>query len=143
MKISEIMTRSVDVARPSDTVQQVARRMSELDTGFMPICDGRKVQGVITDRDIVIRVVAEGGDVNAPVSQYFTSDVEYALETDNVDKVVDRMGDQQIRRMVVVDANKDLVGVVSIGDIAREHKAKPVGQALGEISESGDQPSQS
>ena len=140
MKIRDVMTRDVEVARPSDSIQQVARRMSELDTGFMPVCDGRKVQGVITDRDIVIRVVAEGGDPTAPVGQYMTEQVEYAHEDDAFDKVADRMGDDQIRRMIVVDDNRDLVGVVSLGDLAREGKAKTVGRALGEISDPGDQP---
>lgn len=139
MKIRDVMTRDVEVARPSDTIQQVARRMSELDTGFMPICDGRRVQGVITDRDIVIRVVAENGDPSAPVSEYMTQQVEYAQETDALDKVTERMGDDQIRRMIVVDENKDLVGVVSLGDLAREGKSKTVGRALGEISEPGDE----
>ena len=141
MKVRDVMSRDVEIARPTDPIRQVARRMSEIDTGFIPVCDGRKVQGVITDRDIVLRVVAEGGDVNAPVSQYMTSQVEYALDTDDLDKVAGRMGDDQIRRMIVVDDNKDLVGVVSLGDLAREHKAKSVGKALGEISEPGDQPS--
>lgn len=140
MKVRDVMSRDVEIARPTDPIRQVARRMSEIDTGFIPVCDGRKVQGVITDRDIVLRVVAEGGDVNAPVSQYMTSQVEYALDSDDLDKVADRMGDDQIRRMIVVDDNKDLVGVVSLGDLAREHKAKSVGKALGEISEPGDQP---
>jgi CBS domain-containing protein len=140
MKVRDVMTRDVEVARPDDPIRQVARRMSEIDTGFMPVCDGRKVQGVITDRDIVLRVVAEGGDVNAPVSQYMTSQVEYALDGDDLDKVADRMGDDQIRRMIVVDDNRDLVGVVSLGDLAREHKAKTIGKTLGEISEPGDQP---
>lgn len=140
MKVRDVMTRDVEVARPDDTIQQVARRMSELDTGVMPVCDGRKVQGVITDRDIVLRIVAEAGDINAPVSQYMTEGVEYAFDDDALDKVTERMGDQQIRRMIVVDRNKDLVGIVSIGDIARDGKAKAVGRALGEISEPGDQP---
>jgi CBS domain-containing protein len=139
MKIRDVMTRDVEVARPTDTIQQVARRMSELDTGFMPVCDGRKVQGVITDRDIVIRVVAENGDVNAPVSQYMTESVEFAREDENMDKIADRMGDDQIRRMIVVDDSENLVGVVSLGDLAREGKSKTVGKALGEISEPGDE----
>jgi CBS domain-containing protein len=140
MKVKDAMTVDVEVARPADTIQQVARRMSEIDTGVIPICDGTKVQGVITDRDITIRVVAEGGDINAPVSQYMTEDVEYAYESDDLDKVTRRMGDLQIRRMIVVNADKDLAGIISLGDVAREGKAKVVGQALEDISESGDQP---
>ena len=140
MKVKDAMTTDVEVARPADSIQQVARRMSELDTGVIPVCDGQRVQGIITDRDIAIRVVAEGGDINAPVSQYMTEDVEYAYESDDLEKVAQRMGDLQIRRMIVVDSNKDLAGIISLGDLAREGKARKIGAVLEEISESGDQP---
>ena len=140
MKVKDAMTTEVEIARPVDTIQQVARKMSELDTGVMPVCDGTRVQGIITDRDIAIRVVAEGGDINAPVSQYMTEDVEYAYESDDLDKVAKRMGDLQIRRMIVVDSNKDLAGIISLGDLAREGKAKTIGNVLEDISEPGDQP---
>ena len=140
MKVKDAMTTDVEVARPADSIQQVARKMSELDTGVMPVCDGQRVQGIITDRDIAIRVVAEGGDINSPVSQYMTEDVEYAYESDDLDKVAKRMGDLQIRRMIVVDSNKDLAGIISLGDFAREGKAKTVGAVLEDISEPGDQP---
>lgn len=140
MKVRDAMTADVSVAAPSDAIRQVARQMSEIDTGFMPVCDGRKVLGVITDRDIVLRVVAEGGDPEAPVSEYMTEGVEYAYDTDDLKRVADRMGDDQIRRMIVVNADKDLVGVLSLGDVAREGKAKMVGQTLEEISDPGDEP---
>ena len=140
MKVKDAMTTDVEVARPADSIQQVARKMSELDTGVMPVCDGTRVLGIITDRDIAIRVVAEGGDINAPVSQYMTEDVEYAYESDDLDKVTSRMGDLQIRRMIVVDSNKDLAGIISLGDLAREGKARKIGAVLEEISEPGDQP---
>jgi CBS domain-containing protein len=134
------MTTDVEVARPADSIQQVARRMSEIDTGVIPVCDGQRVQGIITDRDITIRVVAEGGDINAPVSQYMTEDVEYAYESDDLEKVAKRMGDLQIRRMIVVTQDKDLAGIISLGDLAREGKAKVIGNVLEDISEPGDQP---
>ena len=140
MKVRDAMTTEVEVATPVDTIQQVARRMSELDTGVMPVCDGQRVQGIITDRDITIRVVAEGGDINSPVSQYMTEDVEYAYESDDLEKVAKRMGDLQIRRMIVVTENKDLAGIISLGDLAREGKAKVIGNVLEDISEPGDQP---
>jgi CBS domain-containing protein len=140
VKVRDAMTTDVEVARPADSIQQVARRMSEIDTGVIPVCDGQRVQGIITDRDIAIRVVAEGGDINAPVSQYMTEDVEYAYESDDLDKVAKRMGDLQIRRMIVVDSNKDLAGIISLGDLAREGKAKVIGSVLEDISEPGDQP---
>ena len=140
MKVKDAMTVEPEVARPSDSIQQVARRMSELDTGVMPVCDGTKVQGVITDRDIVLRVVAEGGDPSAPVSQFMTEGVEYAYEDDDLEKVAKRMGDAQIRRMIVVNSDKDLVGIISLGDLAREGKAKVIGKTLEDISEPGDEP---
>ena len=140
MKVRDAMTTDVEVARPADSIQQVARRMSEIDTGVIPVCDGQRVQGIITDRDITIRVVAEGGDINAPVSQYMTEDVEYAYESDDLEKVAKRMGDLQISRIIVVTQDKDLAGIISLGDLAREGKAKVIGQTLEDISEPGDQP---
>lgn len=140
MKVKDAMTPDVAVAAPTDTIRAVARRMSEIDTGFIPVCDGRRVLGVVTDRDIVLRVVAEGGDPEAPVSEYMTEGVEYAYDNDALDKVAGRMGDAQIRRMIVVDSDKNLVGVLSLGDVAREGKAKLVGATLEDISDSGDEP---
>lgn len=140
MKVREVMTRDVQTARPGDTLQQVARRMSELDTGFMPICEGDRVLGLLTDRDITIRAVAEGLGPQTPATEIMTSGAETASEDDDLDEVTEKMSRLQIRRVVVLDVNRKLCGVLSLGDIALEAKAKEAGRTLADISEAGDRP---
>lgn len=135
MKVSEVMTRAVQVANPSDTVADVARRMSEIDTGVMPIVEGDQIIGVITDRDIVIRVVGENRDNEIPVSDVMTGPVETCRDSDSLKDATKKMADLQMRRLVIVDDNGKLAGVLSLGDVAREHSARAVGHALEDISE--------
>lgn len=139
MKIADVMTRDVEIANPNDTIQSVAQRMAELDVGSLPVCDGRRIQGMVTDRDIAVRGVALGVTGDSPISQIMTGNLEYVLASDDLDRAADKMADHQIRRLPVVDENKDLVGIVSLGDLAQEHKAKIVGRTLEEISEPGGQ----
>ena len=140
MKVRDLMTRDVQTVRPSETIQQVARRMSELDTGFIPICDGDRVIGLLTDRDIAIRAVAEGKGPDTPATEIMTSGAESVMEDDDLDEVTDKMSRLQIRRILVLDAGHKLAGVLSLGDVALEAKAKEAGRTLADISESGDQP---
>ncbi|HVI34362.1 CBS domain-containing protein [Phenylobacterium sp.] len=135
MRISEIMSRDVKVARPQDTIQDVARRMVEIDAGVMPVCDGDRLQGMVTDRDIVVRAVSEGRSFQTPVSEVMTPDVECCYEDDDIGEAADRMAELQVRRLAVVDRDKRLVGIVALGDIARQAKDKTTGQTLEEISE--------
>ena len=135
MRINEIMSRDVEVARPQDTIQDVARKMRDVDTGVIPVCDGDKVQGMITDRDIVLRAVSEARSFETPVSEVMTSDVEYCYEDDDIAQAADKMAELQVRRLVVLDQDQRLVGIVSLGDIAQQGKDKTTGQALEEISE--------
>lgn len=135
MKVSEVMTRAVQVANPSDTVADVARRMSEIDTGVMPIVEGDQIVGVITDRDIVIRVVGENRDNEIPVSDVMTAPVETCRDSDSLKDATKKMADLQMRRLVIVDDNGKLAGILSLGDVAREHSARAVGHALEDISE--------
>lgn len=135
MRISEIMSRDVKVARPQDTIQDVARRMVEIDAGVMPVCDGDQLQGMVTDRDIVVRAVSEGRSFQTPVSEVMTPDVECCYEDDDIGEAADRMAELQVRRLAVLDRNKRLVGIVALGDIARQAKDKTTGQTLEEISE--------
>ena len=137
MKISEVMTRDVEVARPGDTIQSVAQRMAQLDVGAVPVCDGRRLQGMVTDRDITIRAVAQGLSLESPVSQVMTGDLEYLYADDDLDRAAEKMADSQIRRLPVMDRDQQLVGIVSLGDLAREHKEKVMGRTLEEISEPG------
>lgn len=135
MRISEIMSRDVKVARPQDTIQDVARRMVEIDAGVMPVCDGDRLQGMVTDRDIVVRAVSEGRSFQTPVSEVMTPDVECCYEDDDIGEAADRMAELQVRRLAVLDRDKRLVGIVALGDIARQAKDKTTGQTLEEISE--------
>ena len=135
MRISEIMSRQVEVARPQDTIQDVARMMREIDAGVIPVCDGDTVQGMVTDRDIVVRAVSEARSFETPVSEVMTADVEYCYEDDDIAQAADKMAELQVRRLVVLDHDQRLVGIVSLGDIAQQGKDKTTGQALEEISE--------
>ncbi len=140
MKVRDVMSRGVQTARAADTIQQVARRMSELDTGFMPICEGDRVLGLLTDRDIAIRAVAEGLGPETLATKIMTSGAESAAEDDDVDEVTTKMARLQIRRIVILDKAGKLAGVMSLGDVALEAKAKDAGRTLAEISEPGDRP---
>ncbi|MFN3585133.1 CBS domain-containing protein [Phenylobacterium sp.] len=135
MRINEIMSRDVERASPRDTIQEVARKMRDIDSGVIPVCDGDKVQGMVTDRDIVLRAVSEGRSFATPVSEVMTSDVEYCYEDDDITAAADKMAELQVRRLAVLDRDRRLVGIVSLGDIAQQGKDKTTGQALEEISE--------
>ena len=134
MNVSEAMTAQVVTAKPTDTIKRVAKIMQEVDTGVVPVSDNGKVVGLITDRDIVLRVVAEGGDLNGPVSAAMSEDVQTCREDDNLADAAARMGSHQLRRLVVVNDSGRLAGILSLGDIAQDYGAKRVGQTLEEIT---------
>ena len=134
MIVSDAMTAQVVTARPTDTIKAVANIMKQVDTGAVPVSDNGAVVGLITDRDIVLRVVAEGGDLNGPVSAVMSEDVQTCREDDNLADAAARMGNQQLRRLVVVNDAGRLVGILSLGDVAQDYGAKKVGQTLEEIS---------
>ena len=141
-KISEVMTRNVQVVAPDDTIIEAARLMREQDTGFLPVCDGDKILGSITDRDIVIRAVSSGLDPNNTiVRQAMSSGVQWCFDTDEVKDAAEKMQEHQIRRLIVVDQNKKLVGVVSLGDLATDMRSDRLkGETLEEISKPGHNP---
>ena len=134
MKVRDIMSKDVQVARPGDSLQDVATRMASGDFGFMPVADGDRLIGTITDRDIVVRAVAGGADCTAPVVEYITRDPHTARADDDLKTVLDSMGDRQIRRLPVLDKDDRLVGVVSLGDLSTRVKEKYAGEALEDIS---------
>ena len=134
MKVRDIMSKDVQVARPGDSLQEVASRMAAGDFGFMPVADGDRLIGTITDRDIVVRAVAGGAACTAPVVEYITRDPHTARADDDLKTVLDSMGDRQIRRLPVLDKDDRLVGVVSLGDLSTRVKEKYAGEALEDIS---------
>lgn len=133
MQISEVMTRDVEVARPDEPIQSVAQRMAAGDFGFMPVCDGTRIQGVITDRDLAVRALAQGLDGATPVAQIMSGDLEWRYDDEPAKDVLACMAEKQIRRLPIINRDKDLVGVVSLGDLAQE-KDHAAGEALESIS---------
>lgn len=131
--IAEVMTTDVEVIRPEETLRDAARAMADLDVGSLPVCDGRKLIGMITDRDITIRAVAEGKSPDTSVSDVMTDEVVWCTDTDSVDDVLQKMSDAQVRRIPVVDEDRQLVGIVALGDIALEEE-DDVDEALRDIS---------
>ena len=134
MKVRDVMSRDVQVARPGDSLQQVAMRMRDGDFGFMPVADGDRLIGTITDRDICVRAIAGGASANAPVVEYITRDPHTARADDDLKVVLDAMGARQIRRLPVLDRDNRLVGVISLGDLSTRVKEKYAGEALEDIS---------
>lgn len=134
MKVRDVMSKDVQIARPGDTIQEVSERMRSGDFGFMPVADGDRLIGTITDRDITIRATAGGAAPSAPVVEYITRDPHTARADDDLKTVLDSMGSRQIRRLPVLDKDDRLVGVVSLGDLSTRVKERYAGEALEDIS---------
>ena len=137
MKLREIMTRDVVVLQPDDSLQSAAKKMRERNIGFLPVCDGEELIGVISDRDITIRALADGMDVNIMLGRdMMTSPAIYCFDDQDVSEVAKLMEENQIRRLVVLNRDdKKLVGVVSLGDLARNESANRSGKVLQKVSE--------
>jgi CBS domain-containing protein len=137
MTIEQIMTQKVECIEPTMPIAKAAEKMRELDIGFLPICENDKLVGTVTDRDITIRSVAQGRDPRlAPVSEIMTQSVFYCYEGDEVDHVARYMQEKEVRRMLILNRQKRLVGVVSLGDIAKASGEKELaGETLGQIAE--------
>ena len=135
MKISEIMTTNVECVPPDNGVQQLADKMKTLDVGFLPVCENDRLIGTITDRDIVIRCLAGRQDITTlKASDIMTKDVHWSYEDDDVKDVAERMREKDVRRMLILNKGKRLVGVVSIGDISKVEE-KETGKTLRDITE--------
>ena len=143
MRVSEAMTRQVQLVRPDQTIQDAARLMADTDSGALPVIDGDRLVGMITDRDIAIRAVAQGKGPQAFVNEAMSPDVKYCFEDEDTDEVAHNMADLQVRRLPVVNREKRLVGILSLGDLATSGGARPAGEALKGISEPGGPRSQS
>ncbi len=134
-KVGEIMTRSVAVVQQDDSLQHAAQKMKTLNVGSLPVCDGDAMVGVVTDRDITVRGVAAGMiPQEARVSEVMTAEVHWCSESDSVQQAMELMGEAQVRRLAVLDENRKIVGVVSLGDLATRQSAQ-TDATLREISE--------
>jgi len=136
MKVHEVMTRGVQCAEPHTTLQEVASRMRDLNVGTLPVTNGNRLMGIVTDRDLAIRALATGKGPQTAVRDAMSTDVICCQADDDVKDAAELMKEHQIRRLVVVDDDRNVEGIVSLGDLAVEtHNEKMVGGALQKISE--------
>ena len=137
MRVSEAMTRGVKLCTPGQTIREVARTMAEIDAGAMPVGENDRLIGMITDRDIAIRAVAEGKGPDTPVREVMSEHIHYCYDDEELDDVAQNMGDIRVRRLPVVNRDKRLVGILSLGDVARTEGGETVGDAVVGVSQPG------
>lgn len=125
MTIAEVMTRNVATVSPEDSVRRAAQIMDDMNVGALPVCDGNKLVGIVTDRDITVRATSAGlNPEQTPVSDVMSGDVRWCFEDQRVEEVLAEMGDVQIRRLPVLERNsRTLIGIVSLGDLSTHHAA--------------------
>jgi CBS domain-containing protein len=142
MKVSEAMTSDVKIAQPDQTIQDAARLMLEIDCGFLPVGQGDRIVGMVTDRDIAVRAIACGKGPQTAVREVMTGDVKYCFEEEDLAYVAQNMGEQQLRRLPVVNRDKRLVGVLSLADIVIFGGGHRAGNALEGIAQAGGEHTQ-
>ncbi len=139
MKISEVMTRNVQTVRPDQTAREAAAFMLSADAGSIPVTEGDRLIGMITDRDIAVRGVAEGHGPETPVRDLMTNDIVCARFDDDTDDVASRMSEAQVRRLPVIDDQERLCGIVSLGDLSQQGADNAAEQALEGVTQPGGQ----
>jgi len=137
MKVSKIMSRDVTLLNPDQTICVAASLMAEIDAGALPVGENDRLVGMITDRDIAIRAVAQGRSAETKVADVMSKEVLYCFDTDEIDDVARNMGKARVRRLPVVNRDKRLVGIVSLGDLARSDDATNIGQTVTRVSTPG------
>lgn len=134
MNIEKVMTRDVEFCNPQTPIHEVAAKMKKLDVGVMPICENGHLKGLATDRDIILKAVAENSSLNTPISEIMTTDPVRGTIHMSAQEAADLMADVQIRRLPIVEDGK-LIGIVSLGDLAvTDNLEDEAGQALEDIS---------
>jgi CBS domain-containing protein len=141
MKLKDVMTENVEVVAPDTPLEEAARKMRELDVGVLPVCDGERLVGMLSDRDLTIRATAEGRDPKTtPVRESMTPEVVYLFEDQEISEAEQLMSEKQIRRLTILNRDKRLVGIVSLGDLAtKTDKTRAVGKTLEQVSEPNEQ----
>lgn len=141
MRVSDAMTRDVQIANPNQSIHDVAQIMAECDVGCLPVGENDRLVGMITDRDIAIRAVARGKSPDATkVRDVMTQDVKYCFDDQELSDVAQNMSDVQVHRLPVVDHDKHLVGILALADIANCEGAEVAGTAVCGISNPAEQP---
>jgi len=137
MRVSEAMTRDVRLCTPGQTIREAAKAMAEIDAGALPVGENDRLIGMVTDRDIAIRAVAQGKGPDTPVREVMSEHVHYCFDDEEMDDVAQNMGDIRVRRLPVVNRDKRLVGILSLGDVARTEGGETVGEAVAGVSQRG------
>jgi CBS domain-containing protein len=143
MQISNVMTRNVQIIAPDQTLRDAAATMRRLDSGVLPVGEEDKLVGMITDRDIAIRGMAEGKGPDAKVRDVMSPEVKYCFEDEDIEHVAENMAELQVRRLPVMNRDKRVVGIVSLGDLATQGSLPKTARALHGISQPGGQHNQS
>jgi CBS domain-containing protein len=136
MQVSQLITRNVETIAPDATVREAAQRMRSADIGSLPVCDGDRLLGMITDRDITVRAIADGLDpARTPVQDAMTPSVSYCFDDDDVRQAARIMEDKQIRRLPVLNHDRKLVGILAQADLARAGEDQLTGEVVQKISD--------
>ncbi len=121
MKVSDLMTRDLQIATPDQTIREAALMMEQHDIGSLPVSDNNRLIGIVTDRDIVIRAIAQGRNVDTPLREVMSQDVQYCAAEDDADEVSRKMANLEIRRLPVLDSDRRVIGMMSLANIAHSH----------------------
>ena len=141
MRVSEAMSRDVQVCTPGSSIRECAKVMAEIDAGALPVGENDRLIGMITDRDIALRAIAQGKGPDTPVREVMSTEVKYCFEDEELDHVAQNMADIQVRRLPVVSRDKRLVGMISLGDLALNER-KSAAKAVTGVSRHGGQHTQ-
>ena len=139
MKVREVMTKEVETIRPDQRVQEAANFMLSADAGSIPVTDGERLIGMITDRDIAVRGIAKGYGPDTPVRKLMTDDLIVVRVDDDIEEAASKMSEAQVRRLPVIDEDERLCGIVSLGDLSRETDSDCATEALEGVSQLGGQ----
>ena len=142
MKVSDVMSHDVQLTTPKQSIRDAARIMAKIDAGALPVGENDRLVGVITDRDIAVRAVAEGKAPTTKVRDVMSQEVLYCFDDQDLDEVARNMADQKVRRLPVLNREKRLVGIISFGDLARNEDTDTTGETICSISEPGGEHSQ-
>ena len=142
MKVSKCMTRDVQLVNPTQSIRDAARMMAEIDAGSLPVGQDDRLVGMITDRDIAVRAVAEGKSPDTPISEVMSREVLYCFDDQELKDIARNMGEMKIRRLPVLNRDKRLVGIVSLGDLALKEDGSLTASAVTNISKHGGKHSQ-
>jgi CBS domain-containing protein len=143
MQVREVMSNDVKIANSDQSIRDAARLMAQMDCGCLPVGENDRLVGMITDRDIALRAVGKGKSSKTAVREIMSSDVKYCFEDQELDDIAKNMADIKVRRLPVLNHDKRLVGILSLGDIALTDGGDAAGTALCGISEPGGEHSQS